>query len=91
MEQFNAPHLMSPASIGVFVHTEDGACLWQDLTCGCADTPGYEPEVGSRILKTCVLQKARTWDDAVADKFKVTTYDEIFENKKVRLFPPPPP
>jgi hypothetical protein len=35
-------------------------------------------------MKTCVLQKARSWDDGVADKFKNTTYDEIFEGKKVR-------
>ena len=48
-----------------------------------ADTPGYEPGVGSRLMKTCVLQKARSWDDGVADKFKNTTYDEIFEGKKV--------
>jgi peroxiredoxin len=53
------------------------------------DTPGYEPGVGSRLMKTCVLQKARSWDDGVADKFKNTTYDEIFEGKKVIVFAVP--
>mmetsp|Transcript_38034 Transcript_38034/g.97218 ORF Transcript_38034/g.97218 Transcript_38034/m.97218 type:complete len:225 (-) Transcript_38034:260-934(-) len=53
------------------------------------DTPGYEPGVGSRLMKTVCLQKARSWDDGVADEFAKTSYESIFEGKKVVVFSVP--
>mmetsp|Transcript_10459 Transcript_10459/g.20580 ORF Transcript_10459/g.20580 Transcript_10459/m.20580 type:complete len:227 (-) Transcript_10459:363-1043(-) len=53
------------------------------------DTPGYEPGVGSRLMKTVQLCKARSWDEAEADKFAKTSYDQIFEGKKVVVFSVP--
>lgn len=51
-----------------------------------AETPGYEPAVGNRLMKTVVLRKAQTWDQAVACGHKIISgYEELFANKKVPL------
>ena len=41
------------------------------------------------MMKTVSLQKARSWDDGVADEFAKTSYESIFEGKKVVLFSVP--
>ncbi len=53
---------------------------------GNPSTPGWVPGVGNKIASTVVLQKARKWDDGVADGFKASTYDELFKGKKVEVF-----
>ncbi len=50
---------------------------------GNPSTPGWVPGVGNKIVATVGLQKARKWDEGVADGFKTSTYDEIFKGKKV--------
>ena len=50
---------------------------------GNPSTPGWIPAAGNKIAATIALQKARKWDDGVADGFKASTYDELFKGKKV--------
>ncbi len=54
---------------------------------GNPSTPGWVPGVGNKIASSVVLQKARKWDDGVADGFKASTYDELFKGKKVDFMP----
>jgi hypothetical protein len=53
---------------------------------GNPSTPGWVPSVGNKIAPSVTLQKARKWDDGVADGFKAATYDELFKGKKVNIF-----
>mmetsp|Transcript_41658 Transcript_41658/g.95026 ORF Transcript_41658/g.95026 Transcript_41658/m.95026 type:complete len:216 (-) Transcript_41658:312-959(-) len=52
---------------------------------GNYNTPGFEPSVGTPVPAALGLQKARTWDEAVADGFKITPLSEVFKGK-VALF-----
>ena len=52
---------------------------------GDPSTPGWVPAVGNKIAPSVALQKARKWDEGVADGFKASSYDEVFKVKKVNF------
>mmetsp|Transcript_20497 Transcript_20497/g.32059 ORF Transcript_20497/g.32059 Transcript_20497/m.32059 type:complete len:227 (+) Transcript_20497:179-859(+) len=54
-----------------------------------AATPGWTPGPGVHLEEELELQKARTWDEADADKFKATPVHDLFKGKKVVLFAVP--
>ena len=61
------------------------------VSAGDHRTPGFQPGKGNPLPGNITLQKARTWDEGVADKFQATSLMEIFKGKRVALFAVPGP